>query len=554
MVVWVVPPGATGRQMAATFQGVTRRWSRYATPVSVARDGMLRLELVAPSSHAAPVGQIWIDDLALYETKMPSLVSVSEGVGFNDEPTMAAAADGSLYVAWNSFRGSATGSEGAGADSLQVARLRPQDPGFKTLGKWRVLAAKGTYVLGPCAVSAGEEVAVLCAVEKKGNWDVYSVSCGPDGPGRPLRVTSDAAVDVKPAAAWHNGTLWVAWESNRRGSRQVFVASVRDGKVSEPAPVSRPRVSSYGPSLAVLDGGEVCVAWHSFRRNNYDVYLRRRASTGSWNPELRLTHAATIDRHPRLFTRGDELWLVYENAETERYNIGRTNRRRLVVAKITPRGLMAPQGGSPMAGRCEAASAEFDSSGRLWMAFLKPQLPRAGWDAFLTCLADGRWGAPTPLSTQKGMDRRPTLEIVGGRAIVAFQADDIPRSWSDLDRTLEAKSDVFLAGVDLSSAPQAGALPLEPLIESDEPFEPGRLRVLRGEDNPTPTITYQGRTLKLFFGDLHEHTDVSVCNRVGDQSINESYQHMRDIWPRNGRRLSRSTARSTPTVSTGTAT
>ena len=30
MVLWVVPPGATGRQMAATFQGVTRRWTRYA--------------------------------------------------------------------------------------------------------------------------------------------------------------------------------------------------------------------------------------------------------------------------------------------------------------------------------------------------------------------------------------------------------------------------------------------------------------------------------------------------------------------------------------------
>ena len=532
LVLWVVQPGTKARQMAANFKNVTRGWRRYATPLTAAADGMLELEVVGPSSHGAPAGQMWLDDVALYETKMPSLLSVSRGVGFNDEPAMAAAADGSVYVAWNSFRDSAAGNANAGADSLQVARLRPQDRGLKPLGAWQVLGGKGTYILGPRVVSAGQQVVVLYAAEQKKNWDVYAVSCGPDGPGRPVRVTSAAGVDVKPAGAWHSGTLWVAWESNRGGSRQIFAASLRDGKVSDPAAVSRAGGSCYGPSVAVLESGQVCVAWHGFRRNNYDVYLRRRTFTGSWNPERRLTRAATIDRHPVLFSRGDELWLVYENAQTERYNIGRTNRRRLVVAKVSPQGLMAPRGdspGSPLAGRCEAASAAFDSTGRLWLAFLKPELPRAGWGAFLTCYADGRWQPPAPLSTRKGMDRRPSVAIIDGRAIVALQADDIPRSWSDLDRTSEAKSDVVLANVDLGSAPQPGALPLEPLAESDEPFEPGKLRVLRGEDTPTRSITYRGRTLKLFFGDLHEHTDVSVCNRLGDQSINESYQHMRDL-------------------------
>ncbi len=151
LVLFAVQPGAADRQAVATFKDVTPRWRRYATSLTVAADGMIELILVAPSSHGAPVGQIWLDDLALYETKMPSLISVSQRVGFNDEPTMAAAADGSVYVAWNSFRDAA-------ADSLQVARFQPQDRGFKSLGRWQVLGGKGTYVLGPRAVSAGEEV------------------------------------------------------------------------------------------------------------------------------------------------------------------------------------------------------------------------------------------------------------------------------------------------------------------------------------------------------------------------------------------------------------
>jgi len=538
LVLWVQKPGQKKRQLVAAWRNVPRKWRRFAAPLNVGKDGNLELQIIAPSSFGAPPGRIWVDDVALYETPMPALTPVSKGVGFNDEPTMARAADGSLYVAWISFRPSLSSGRPErvggrdGADSLQAARFEPQGTGFKPTGAWQVLGGKATYILGVRAVPAGRSVVILYAAEKERNWDIFAVNCGPDGPGKPVAVTSDAGVDVKPAAAWREGTLWVAWESNRNGSRQIFAAPVRNGNVSKPVPLSNPGASSYGPSVAALQRGEICVAWHGFRRHNYDVFLRRRATDGSWGPETRLTRAPSIDRHAVLAARGDELWLIYENCQTSGYRIGATNRRRLVVAKVTPQGLLAPKdyrGTSPLYGRCEAPAAAFDATGRLWLAFLKPRLPRSGWDAFLTCFAGARWQRPSPVSAQKGMDRRPSLVLDGNRAFVAFQADDIPRSWSELDRTLKAKSDIFLASLELSSTPSAAPAALEPLAEPDEPFEAGKLRVERGEDAPTPTINYKGQPLKLFYGDLHEHTDVSVCNRVGDQSIDESYQHMRDI-------------------------
>lgn len=523
LVVFGVQPGAKMRQMIATYKNVPRRWTRYVVALPVRQDGSFELQIIAPSSHAAPVGKMWLDDVALYETKMPPITPVSKGEGFNDEPAMAAASDGTVYVAYNSFR--------EGHDSLQIARFRSQSGGFQPAGAWQALGGKGTYILGVRAVPAGENVVVVYAAEVDKNWDVFAVPCGPDGPQRPVAVTSHAGGDVKPAAAWHDGRLWVAWESNRNGRRQVFAASVRDGDVSKPVALGRAEASCYGPSLAVLDSGEVCIAWHGLVDNSYDVYLRRKPAGGGWGTETRLTRAPSVDRHPVLFARGDELWLVYENAQTEKYNIGRTNRRRLIVAKVTPQGLLAPKhgpGSSPLAARCEGPAAGFDDNGRLWLAFRKPRLPRSGWDVFLISFDDGRWQHPMPVSIMKGMDRPPGLVLAGGRAIVAFQADDMPNSWSDLDRTLQATSNVFLAGVDLGPA-SSNAMPLTPLAESEEPFEPAQLHVLRGEDTPTPTITYQGQTLKLFFGDLHEHTAVSVCNRLGDQSIDESYQHMRDL-------------------------
>ena len=538
LVLWATLPGAKARLMIASWPRVPKRWTRYAVPITVQQDGVLALEIIAPSSFGEPAGRIWVDDIALHQTALPDLLSVSGGVGFNDEPAMAMASDGSLVVAWNSFR--AVGGKPAdkpkdaadGADSLQVARFRTTDKGFEKLGAWQVVGGKGTYVLGVTAVPAGEDVAVLYAAEAAGNWDIYAAVCGPAGPGQPVRITTDPAADIKPAAAWHDGTLWVAWESSRGGVRRIYAASVRGGQVSKPEAISAAGASSYGPTAAVLAGGEVCVAWHSFRENNYDVYLRRRATDGTWSPERRLTSAPGVDRHPVLAARNGDLWLVYEHAQTERYNLGRTNRRRLIVAQVTPKGLMAPKGltDSPVyTARCEAGSAVFDGTGRLWLAFLKPRLPRAGWDAYLTCLAGNTWRRPETLSLRKGMDRRPALAVRGGRAFLAVQGDDIPNSWATVGNTPEAASDIFLSAVNIADAPAAGAIALESLVEPNQPFEPGTIRVARGEDASTPTITYQGRTLKLFYGDLHEHTDVSVCNRVGDQTIDESYQHMRDI-------------------------
>ena len=450
-----------------------------------------------------------------------------EGEGFNDEPSMAQASDGSIYVAWVSFRD--------GADSLQIARYQTEGDWFRRLGSWRIAGGRGTYVLGPKVVAAGDRVYVLYAAEHKRNWDIYAVECSARGPGKAVAVTTDPAVDVDPAGAWRDGTLWVAWESNRDNARRILLATFRDGKPSPAEVVSEDGLSNYDPSVAVDAGGALSVAWHRFADDNYDIYLRRRLPAGVWESERRLTKAPSIDRHAFLFTRGEELWLTYENAQTERYFTGRTNRRRVIVARVGPRGLETFAGyrnNPQLWERAETAAAAFDTSGRLWLAYLKPRLPRGGWDLYLTCHNGEKWIGQTAVSRRKGMDRRPSLAIDGNRALLAFQADDLPETWTQDDPALtsHAQSLVLLGAADLTQAPaQAVPFDLELLAEPFDDFEAARLRRHYGEDLATPSIEYQGRKLHLYYGDLHAHSDVSVCNRCGDQSIDENYQHRRDI-------------------------
>ncbi len=520
LVLFLVHGGK--RERVASWEKLTKRWQRFAVPITAPVDGQVVLELIAPSSHASPPGRIWLDDAALIETQMPPFVSVSDDDGFNDEPSMAAAEDGSLYVSWNSFRD--------GHDTLQVARYVPQDRGFRQSGSWQVLGRPGTYVLGATTVSADAGVSVVYAAEIDRQWDIYAVTCGPDGPGEPVQITEDEAVDVNPAAVWSEGTLHVVWESNCNGVRQIFAADVNGADTGEPAAVSPDGVSCYTPSIAALPDGQVAVAWHSFQENNFDIFLRT-WQQGRWRPVKRLTEAAGVDRHPVLQAHGSELWIAYENAVVEDYLVGRTNHRRIMLARVDGESLLGlPEyDQSPLWQRCEAPSFGFDRSGRLWVAHLRPRLPRAGWDTYITCYDGKSWQTPQAISLQKGLDRRPSLVSVGNRWAVAFQGDTMPTSWNDVDLTPTAKSNVYLVEVDPGVLPASCDFNWQVLQEPEEPFAAAELRLERGEDAPTPAIEYNGQSLKLYYGDLHQHSDVSVCNRLGDQSIEEDYQFSRDI-------------------------
>ena len=67
------------------------------------------------------------------------------------------------------------------------------------------------------------------------------------------------------------------------------------------------------------------------------------------------------------------------------------------------------------------------------------------------------------------------------------------------------------------------------MAEPESAFEPAALHESFGEHAETPSIEYNGETLYLLFGELHEHSDISICNRCGDQSLDENYQCRRDL-------------------------
>ena len=461
-------------------------------------------------------------------TPSPWVTAVHPHIGFNDEPALAVTDSGEVLVGWVSFR--------EGSDTLVIARFTHEGDRFFKEDEWVAVGGPGAHILGLKATPAGDAAHFVFAQEVGGQWDVFAVKAGRDGPGAPVRIAGGPQTQIKPSADWHDGTLYVAWESNPGSERHVEVASLRGGSVSASERVSAKTPSNYGPAIAVAESGQVSVAWHSFREHNYDIYLRQASPEGAWDAERRLTQAPGIDRHAALLTRGDDLWIVYEHAVMEGYAVGRTNRRHLVTARVGPEGLETPPdywNSTPLGQtRSEAGSAAFDAQGRLWIAFQQPREPRGGWAVRLAGYTGSSWIGPRGLSQRRSMDRPASMAAKGDRLLLAFQVDNFSDTWSqsDPDFTENAKSQILLASVDTGQAPPAApSMRLAKIEEAGGPFEAATLHESYGEDFDAPSIEYGGETFHLYYGELHEHSDISICNRCGDQSLDEEYQCRRDI-------------------------
>ena len=114
-VVWINNNKEKIRRSVGLVKNIPGRWRSFSMPFSVAKSGQWRVQIVAPSSHGALLGQAWVDEVSRIEIKLPPLVDITNDDRFNERPALAASGDGSAYCAWFSFKD--------GKDRIHAARL-----------------------------------------------------------------------------------------------------------------------------------------------------------------------------------------------------------------------------------------------------------------------------------------------------------------------------------------------------------------------------------------------------------------------------------------------
>ena len=111
-----------------------------------------------------------------------------------------------------------------------------------------------------------------------------------------------------------NGAPWLVWQEFADGNFEIFAARRASGKWSEPITISESPANDWNPAIAAGSDGAVYVAWDSYRRGNYDIFLRT-VRAGSRGPVVQVTRAETYDAYPSIAVDPQNgVWLAWEEA------------------------------------------------------------------------------------------------------------------------------------------------------------------------------------------------------------------------------------------------
>jgi len=343
-----------------------------------------------------------------------------------------------------------------------------------------------------------------------------------DGPGQ---------VNVKPALAAAGQRFHIVWESNKGSTRSIYACTF-DAAGSEPARcISEPKANCSNPAIIALDGGGAFAAWDSVREQSADLYGAW-CRNGQWAKEQALTRDPRIERHVSLAAHGRQVWLTWQAQSFKGVTVNNVSEQRIVVARLDGERLSAPIGLFDVVSKPDDLLLRprigFDDRGRLWLTARRSMGQHAGWRPLAWCYSGKQWSAPQALSAEQGCWR--PVEMALGRGKAAAQRDDQPRGWGkDVGISPDWHSEVMIVPIRLDAGAAEAPLETEPLVMPPTTFSLADHMRSQSVDVPRGSCDYGGKSLHCYWGDLHEHTERSVCNRAMNPPADDLLQNQRDI-------------------------
>lgn len=345
--------------------------------------------------------------------------------------------------------------------------------------------------------------------------------------------------NTRPSLARVGRRLALAWESRRdarpRTIRVVWI--LPDGTLSDEQEISSPSFESGNPAIVAVEGGALFAVWDSLREDDYDLYGAWYRD-GKWQEERRLTDDARFDRHARLTARGSEAWVAWESSAFAGNQPLDLRDHQIVVARVGPDGTLHetrspfdradvsaarvtrqrtadPPNSTSFETGLFRPSLSSQPNGRLWVTARQAIGRHGGWAPVLRSYEGDSWSEARLLSTQRG--RWSTVPVVasGETVVMAVQTDDQPASWKiDTNRASGWTSKVEI--VRIAETDPAGALKTRAVQDRAGDFDPGRRRRSSNAHQPRQSRVVGERKLHLYWGNLHAHSAMSVCNRAGN--------------------------------------
>jgi len=397
----------------------------------------------------------------------------------------------------------------------------------------------------PALAAAGEGCLLVFSAEIKGIWKLGYLFVAADKPaGKPVYLDLEGTVNVRPSVARSGDTFCLVWESNAGLTRQVYASLLSKGKAGSPVALSPAGIPSGRPAVTGASGKKgFFVAWDAFAEENSDIYGRAYAG-GKWQKVERLSNDPRIERNASVAAAPDgKVWLAWEvndlkTAGNGHLLVNRYEQQRIAIAERSEDGLSMPVGlfgeNGPQAGDkiCKRPVITIDDAERLHVSFRRTATTYKGkqikvgpfWEAEIWTLAGDKWFGPIPHGREWGWWRPAPLAVEGPATLLVTLQEGIGKSGG---LSQSSASRVILEELEIPAP--AEQVETTPLLMPQTDFDLSAYVAQYSLRLPRQTVTHDGEKLTLYWGDMHEHTAMSQCQRALNPPARDLFLNQRDV-------------------------
>ncbi|MCB1226893.1 MAG: DUF3604 domain-containing protein [Verrucomicrobiales bacterium] len=158
---------------------------------------------------------------------------------------------------------------------------------------------------------------VVWSEQEKGNFDVFARHWDKAGQlGERIALTSDGGNDLAPVAATDaKGQVWVAWMGAREGRFVILTRTLKGGTWSPEFPASEHAANSWNPVIAANPLGGIAVAWDTYDKGDYDIWMRTWDAEGKAAAPQPVANSYLYETRATLtYDATGALWLAWEKS------------------------------------------------------------------------------------------------------------------------------------------------------------------------------------------------------------------------------------------------
>jgi hypothetical protein len=477
------------------------------------------------------------------------------------EPSIASEEDG-LWLTWLEY------IPGEG-DHLWVGKIKND----KWLEKKRISQRPGFYKSPTLTIDGKGQMWLSYESKQSGveQWDVYLKKYLGDGNyGPTIGVSRGVGNSINHCVAGKlEGGVYIAWQEDCNGQFDVIFRDIihisGNNHLGKREVVSTSPFGDWNPSIEINYKGEVCIVWDTYNGESFDVIGRWRSDkkwgeiTGiATGPQLQYKSQVFCDRRGNswvLWEEGGRNWghrYVGKSKKTNNIsdNYGPLHRfRELHVALFNTSGtLQLFKNPFPMPSIDVARKRKYlrkdveklgvfyergelitDSDGKLWVFYWHYFDTQCGLDVPTKHHIESGWKLYARYLDRDGWSKLYGFDIRQRdgmqRLSLARDNDKITAIWTT-GRT-DRRTDTGPRGLVVASitTPKGGSSPRAFL----SPPEERKIEIKYHPITERKSKEVGGKIYHLCFGDLHRHTDLSLCRVTYDGSIQDAFRYAIEV-------------------------